>query len=344
MHRPSLDQFTTLHQLNATAVGTALDLTGNRPTLREWRAFAVRLLHAAGLAALGAGLIFFVAANWQAWSPLGRLGLLQAGLLLAVGAAWWRAPPHALGQAALLIATLFIGALLALFGQTYQTGADLHELFFSWALLALPFAVAALSGAVWALWWGVLNVGLALLCGVLGVDHMFWRAINHWRLGRTALLMLPCAVNLIAAAAFLWLRGTRMAPAAPLWLVRTLATVGMAYGTVAAMMAVASAGLRVDDDTMATPVTPMFWVFAALSLAIAFETWRRRQDVFPLTLVAGSWIAISTAALIHARQFDDIGEFFVVALWLIVASTTSGMLLMRWMRAWRPSAALEAQP
>ena len=63
----------------------------------------------------------------------------------------------------MLLAVLFTGALLALFGQTYQTGADLHELFFTWAALALPFALAAVSGAVWALWWCVLNVGLGLL-------------------------------------------------------------------------------------------------------------------------------------------------------------------------------------
>ena len=35
------------------------------------------------------------------------------------------------------------GALLALFGQTYQTGADVYELFLTWALLGLPLVIAA---------------------------------------------------------------------------------------------------------------------------------------------------------------------------------------------------------
>jgi len=64
-------------------------------------------------------------------------------------------------------------------------------------------------------------------------------------------------------------------------------------------------------------------------------TWRARRDVFPLTALAGSWVAISTAALANAMRFDDIGAFFVVALWLIASSTMASIALMRWHRIWR---------
>ena len=102
MDRPALDQFAAAHRLDPAAVEAALGFIGAQPTATEWRAFAARLLHAAGLGALGAGLLFFVAANWQAWGLLGRFALLQAGLLLCVGIALWRPPPQRLGAAALL--------------------------------------------------------------------------------------------------------------------------------------------------------------------------------------------------------------------------------------------------
>jgi uncharacterized membrane protein len=108
------------------------------------------LLKGAGVAALGAGVIFFVAANGQDYGVMGRFAILEAAFLVCVGIALWRPSPGAIGQAALILATLLTGALLALFGQSYQTGADLYELFFTWALLALPFAVAGRSGAQWA--------------------------------------------------------------------------------------------------------------------------------------------------------------------------------------------------
>ena len=298
-----------------------------RPTPAEWRTFAARLLHAAGLGALGTGVIFFVAANWQAWGLLGRFGLLQAGLLVCIATALWRPLPQRVGQAALLLATLFTGALLALFGQSYQTGADVHELFFSWALLALPFALAALSGAVWAVWWGVLNVGLALLCGGLGLDHFFWRVIDGWGWDRAALLMLPCLANLLGAGLFLPLRRTRFIEAAPLWLLRLLLTLGLGYGTAASLPSMPHAAANV------------LALYAAISVGIAVATWMRQQDVFPLTVLAGSWITISTAWLVHSMRLNDIGELFVIALWLIASSTVARMLLMRWLQQWRAAGA-----
>ncbi|MES3013033.1 MAG: DUF2157 domain-containing protein, partial [Pseudomonadota bacterium] len=133
MDRPALDTFTRQHQLSPAAVTAALQLTGARPDAPAWRAFAATLLRAAGLGAIGAGILFFVAANWQDYGVLGRFALLQTALLICIGIALWRAPPALPGQGALILATLLTGGLLALFGQSYQTGADVYELFFTWA-------------------------------------------------------------------------------------------------------------------------------------------------------------------------------------------------------------------
>src|SRR5688572_11358429 len=167
MKRAELDQVARECRLTEPAIAAAFELTGSRPDADAWRAFAVRLCHASGVAALGAGAIFFIAANWQAFGIVGHFALLQGALLACVGVAAWRPPPHVWGRASLVLAILLTGGLLALFGQTYQTGADVFELFFYWALLALPFALAASSGAAWAVWWVVLNVALALYCGWL---------------------------------------------------------------------------------------------------------------------------------------------------------------------------------
>ena len=292
----------------------------HRPTAAEWHAFRTRLLQAVGLGSVGAGLLFFVAANWQAWGLAGRFGLLEAGLLLCVAAALWQPPPARIGQAALLLATLFTGALLALFGQSYQTGADVHELFFTWALLALPFAVAALSGVVWAVWWVVLDVGLALLCGGLSLDHFFWRFLGGLSPDRATLLMLPCAANLLGAGLFLAIGRTRFADAAPAWLVRFLLAVGIGYGT--------AASLPVTSDHGASVIA----LYAVISLAIAAGARAWREDLFPLTVLAASWIAISTTWLGHLLQWNDIGAFFLLTVWVIGSSATSAMLLMRRLR------------
>jgi uncharacterized membrane protein len=305
---------------------------GDRLTPAQWRAFAANLLQAAGLGSLGAGVIFFVAANWQAWGVTGRFGLLEAGLVLCVGVALYRPPPWRAGQAALLLATLLTGALLALFGQTYQTGADIHELFFTWALLTLPFAIAALSGAVWAVWWAVLNVGLALLCGVMGIDHFFWRLLDGWSRDPGVLLMLPCLVNLLGAGLFHMLRRSRFATSAPLWLPHFLLGIGLGYGAAAAMPEVSAHSATVIG------------AYALISMGMAGATLAQRRDVFPLTVLAACWIAVSTVWLAHSMRRVDIEQLFVIVAWLVCSSSVAGKLLMHLLHQWRDAAKGEAAP
>jgi uncharacterized membrane protein len=344
MNRHSLDTFCEQHQLDAEGVGLALTLSGHRPDAMAWRHFLAQLLRGAGLGALGAGVLFFVAANWQDYGVLGRFVLLQSALLIAVGGALWRPPPQALGQAALLLATLLTGGMLALFGQSYQTGADVHELFFTWALLALPFALAGGSGALWALWWSVLNVGLALLCGWVGTGHVFWRLLDGYGLGHASLLMLPSLVNFAAAALFSALGNTRFTAAAPGWLVRVLTSFGMLYGTAACVDTLAGRGLwnRLSEDA-STQGTLIMLGFALVCAAIAATTWKRRRDVFNMALIAASWIAISTTWLVKTLHFSDMGSFFTIAFWLIGTSTAAGMLLMHWVRDWQASTTQETR-
>jgi uncharacterized membrane protein len=336
MDRHQLDSLSARHSLSAPALAEALRLTGLSPGAAAWRAFAAMLLRAAGLAALGAGLLFFVAANWQDYGVLGRFALLQCLLLASIVVAIWRSPPAWQGQAALLLATSLTGGLLALFGQSYQTGADVYELFFTWALLSLPFALGGLSGALWAVWWCVLNVGLALFSGTLPSQRFVLRFIWGWDVDLPSVLITLCIVNLLAAAAFMWLRRTRFEQAGPLWLARGLAAVGIAYGTVASLVAIVSS--RSDD---APHNGAVLLTFTLISAAIAFATLRHKRDVFPMALVSASWIAISTTWIARTIRLEDIGAFFLIALWLIGISSAAGWLLMRWVRAWNAPSALD---
>ena len=333
MKRAALDRIAREHRLSEQAIDAALVLSGCRPGEAAWRAFGTRLMNAAGIAAIAAGVIFFIAANWQYLGQLGRFVPVEAALVACVALACWREPPHAIGQGALVLAILLTGGLLALFGQTYQTGADVFELFFAWAALALPFALAARSGAAWATWWVVVNVGLALFCGFLGPNHLFWSWLDRGGIGKATMLLAAGAVNLAASMLFAYIAHTKFAAHAPRWLVRMLSAIGFGYGTVASIASISS-NLWASRSADAQDTTVVL-VFAILSIVVAIAALRAKKDVFPMALVIGSWIAITTAMLVVNIKFRDIGAFFVVSVWLIATSTAAGFLLMRWVRAWR---------
>ncbi len=150
----------------------AMEKAGLYPDAAAWRGFLDRLLLWAGTAFLASAVIYFLAFNWQQMHHLVKLALVQSLLIAAVAVAWYFRLHNERGQAALLAATLLLGATLALFGQTYQTGADTYELFLYWALLALPWVLIGRHPALWLLWIGLLNLSLELYSQIF--DRFWW--------------------------------------------------------------------------------------------------------------------------------------------------------------------------
>jgi uncharacterized membrane protein len=161
------------------------------PTLRQHTERALVTLAAL---LLGAGLIFWVAANWQAQTRQFKFLLLQALLLGSVlGALAWPRGRTAL----LLLATLALGGLLAFIGQTYQTGADPWQLFAAWAALALLWVAAARSDALWTLWVLIAGTGMALWSGSQLLSPL--RNLLGWHDYRSVLMPLLWAGLLLVA-------------------------------------------------------------------------------------------------------------------------------------------------
>ncbi len=136
-----------------------VSLPSSKPTdqpLIERLELAALLL---GGALVGLGVVMWVAANWDDLGKFGRFWLV--GGVLGLSALTSAALPR-VRVATTLTGVLAIGGLLALFGQTYQSGADPWQLFALWAALALPWTLAARHDASWSLWTIVVFAGLSL--------------------------------------------------------------------------------------------------------------------------------------------------------------------------------------
>ena len=101
---------------------------------------------------IAAAAVYFVAANWQALGRYAKFALVEGAARRrrsrsCAGAASTRSP----GRAALFVAALLTGVLLALVGQVYQTGADTFELFAAWALLHPAVGGRERQPALWLL-------------------------------------------------------------------------------------------------------------------------------------------------------------------------------------------------
>lgn len=154
-------------------VRAALDVAGVLPAARDWRVFLDRLLLWSGAVSLAAAAVFFVAHNWNELGRFAKFGLVGL-LLIAAALGYWRlGPDRAAGKASLLVASIFLGTLLAFFGQTYQTGADTWELFATWAALMAPWVLIGRFAGLWMFWIAIANVAIVLYFqafpGLLGI-------------------------------------------------------------------------------------------------------------------------------------------------------------------------------
>lgn len=322
MNRTQLDAFIAHHRLSSEATDAVLEIVNARPSVTEvWR-FLVQLLQLFGVLSLAAGVVFFVAANWQEFGIASRFVLTQGVVVISVALALWRPPLHQVGRYALLMAFMATGALLALFGQTYQTGADTYELFLMWALLGSLFVVAGQWVVISAAWLLVFNLALLLYFGGQPMGGWLWVIFSSWYTS-AGLLLIPVALNLM-----LWIGA--MVFTSP-WLARLALAFAFGFAT--------WAGINVIDDALHQDLR---WVVLlavlVIEAAVAAYTMRQRKDVFPLALTVASVIILGTTALIQHMKFGDAGSLFVIALWLVVSSTLGGQLLMSRVRAWRNEA------
>jgi uncharacterized membrane protein len=131
------------------------------PHPQEWRSFLSWFLLFTGAALSVSGVIFFFAYNWANLGKFSKLGLLELSIIAAILGA--RKLGDCIGgQVLLIISVVLVGPLLAVYGQTYQTGADSYELFLGWLVLTLPWVVLARVPSLWMLSLTLLNTAFLL--------------------------------------------------------------------------------------------------------------------------------------------------------------------------------------
>lgn len=326
--RGVLDAMAQTQGLDAERSARLLVDAGAVPSATEWRDALQRFAGIAGVLALGFGAVFFIAANWSVLSPGGRLWLLQALFLTAIAAALWRPPPQPVGRGGLLLAFIGAGALFALFGQTFQTGADVYELFVLWTVLGVPLVLAARWSPVTAAWLLVGNVALALFCGVIPAQHPLWMLLGFdersWAL-RMLIAMLP---NLLLWALAEWraMHDPRVDELLPRWLRRLLLLTGLGYGTLAAFVAI------LDSRQQVGAVVLPYLLAASLVGVFCFQF--RREALGPVALAASA-VVLGLAVLIEWIPDQSPGLLtLLLPLWVVVSSTVAGVFLVPLVRRW----------
>ena len=157
----------------AEKIADALKAMQIRPDGKGWRTFVDSFLLWLGGLSLAFAVMFFIAYNWYDIGRYAKFGMIEGLIVLAIIAYCKLGPDTVASKVSLIVATICLGVLLALYGQTYQTGADPWQLFFNWALLMLPWALIGRFSAIWIVWAILINISIVLyhqtFRGVFGI-------------------------------------------------------------------------------------------------------------------------------------------------------------------------------
>lgn len=294
------------------------------PSRADWLRAMDRLCIFGGFALLAAALVFFLAWNWPHMHRFAKLGLVAGALVATVVTAGVAQPFATVYRAALFGAAVCTGALLALVGQVYQTGADAWELFLAWTLLMLPFAMLARSSACWALWIIVANT--ALYSAV--AQGAPWLAfLEHAHHGTAFEILFVAGANLVLLLLF------ERAAAVLLLKPRRYVHQLVALAILGPLATGAAVGWWIDRFQL---VLACFVVVAA---AMIFYYYRWRRDLVLLSLGAYAVIAVLTSGLLKLLPLESAAGviwYNAVAVFVIAASALTGKWIIDLNRARGP--------
>lgn len=320
--RRALADWRALGRLGAAGVPAPWART--EPVATDWRRWLDTALMALGAALLCAGVIVFFAFNWQDLHKFSKFGLLAGALTLLAAFAWLRPAGDTAGRAALGGAQVVAGVLLAVIGQTYQTGADAWQLFALWALLAVPWALAARAAPHWWLVIVVGNVALLRYFSIrFGVEGVFALLFDTHHM-RTATLALLGAVLLQLV---LWQLLCARAPA--------LGLRGQTGSRMLAALACVHAGSLGLASLLDSHLDGAAFALALVVLAALVWWFRQRAfDIVVLSLacLTGIVLAVAAIAKVLFEGKDDFGAFLLLGLVTIGLAAGAAAWLMR---AWR---------
>src|SRR3954466_15805447 len=289
---------------------SALSLSSVFPSTANWQRFLDQLLLWLGALLLAAGVIFFFAYNWNDLGRFAKFTLVEIPIVGALIVLWRIGLESMSGKVTLLAAALFVGALLALVGQTYQTGADTFELFAAWAVLILPWVLVGRLAALWLVWLGLLNLATIFYYLVFGGLFGFIFAPEQMLWAVFVLNTIPLVV---------WeLRTPRDTP--DRWAMRILAT---ASGSAVTALAIYS----VADFRTYSSLGLLVWVGYIAAVYVVYRV--LILDVFVLAGGVLSVIAVVTAWLAtnFLRSGDAAGAMLLIGLIVIGLSAAGGWWL-----------------
>lgn len=277
----------------------------------QWRRFLNLLLPALGVSFVVSGIIFFFAYNWTDLNKFAKLGMIEALLVVSIALVLftrWNLPTK---QIILTGASFLVGALFAVFGQIYQTGANAYDFFLGWTVFVTLWAIASGYPPLWLVWIGLVNITIYLYGGQIDVINRGVETLLH----NSHTLVCALAVVVIEALHASGRMRQRRA-----WFVNTVALAALACATTNAISSILT---RYEQWAVTLPIA------LALFAGGLYFGFRKRQ-LFYISTIPFCLLLLLEALLLQVLERSiNAGVILLLGLVLIAGTTALTALIIK---------------
>lgn len=270
----------------------------------SWRKFLEYFLAVLGIGLFTAGVFFFFAYNWQDMKPFQKFGVLILLIIASCIPVFLKRPTPLVKRICLTAAALLTGALWAVFGQVYQTGADTYDYFLVWLICIAIWILASSFPALWVI--GVLLLNLT-------VYFYFVQDSRTWK--DAAQLNILFIINIFICILTEWLSRRKIINGRPVWFIHLLLSGALYFLTVAII-----SGIYSSQGVHSVISVLLAVVFFPLIIAWGFF----EKSIFPLAITGLALICIFTAWIF--RYFDE-SAALILLLGAFFLGCTTGLII-----------------
>ncbi len=266
----------------------------------DWSKFIKTFLMSLGIAFFVSGVIFFFAYNWASLHKFAKLGLVQILLIIMVAVAVFSNLEKNVKGIILMGTGMLVGALFAVFGQIYQTGANAYDFFFGWTAFIALWVFVSNFGPMWLLFLVLINISI-------------WQYFEQvlGRVDEVKMLDLLFIINILYLVGLKILAHFGKITSVSKWLERVIVLVSIAYLTFNMSLQI------VDFDSMS--FLTIMLTLTTLPLGIYYG--QQKKDTFFIATIGLSIILIILSLLVKLlfEVGDELTAFFITGIYIVVS-------------------------
>lgn len=280
------------------------------PNINNWKTLFKYMLIMMGIGFFVSGVFFFFAYNWDVMHKFVKLSIVELLLIISILFAIGYRKNTIISGILLTTSSLLVGAMFAVFGQVYQTGANAFDFFLGWTIFISLWTFTVRFEFLYILFFILIHLCIRFYTEQLA---FYWSETTelfyHLLISTIYYLFFS-----ITASRLEWKN----------WYIQLVTLLTFFFATIAISIAIHS-----SYHLQILGILALYITILAYTLFIALQ----KKSTFYLSVLSLSIIIVGASFLLKINS--DSSMFLIVSIYLITSITATIMKLLSLQKKWK---------